>query len=71
MSDTTKEMKPRCLVCKKKLGLTGFPCRCGGLYCATHRGDVDHACKYDYKSDQQKALSTLMEKVVAKKVEVL
>ena len=33
----TKKKKNRCFVCKKKLGLTGFSCRCDGLFCAVHR----------------------------------
>ena len=32
-----KKKKNRCLKCNKKVGLTGFPCRCGGLYCSLHR----------------------------------
>ena len=32
-----KKKKNRCFVCKKKLGLTGFSCRCDGLFCAVHR----------------------------------
>merc|ERR1711963_1307758 len=31
------EKKNRCLSCKKKVGLTGFTCRCGGLFCSIHR----------------------------------
>merc|ERR1719318_1395017 len=32
-----KKKKNRCLSCKKKVGLTGFTCRCGGLFCSIHR----------------------------------
>uniref|UniRef100_A0A1I8BVC9 A20-type domain-containing protein n=1 Tax=Meloidogyne hapla TaxID=6305 RepID=A0A1I8BVC9_MELHA len=32
-----KKPKNRCQVCNKRVGLTGFDCRCGGLFCATHR----------------------------------
>merc|ERR1711892_793480 len=32
-----KKKKNRCIACKKKVGLTGFPCRCGGLFCSIHR----------------------------------
>ncbi len=71
VSTIVKLSKPRCAMCHKKLGLVNFTCKCGGLYCTQHRGDVDHQCTYDYKAEQQKSLSTLMEKVVAKKVEVL
>ena len=29
--------KGRCWGCKKKVGLTGFECRCGYVFCGTHR----------------------------------
>ena len=40
---------PRCATCKKKLGLTGFTCRCGGLFCSIHRYSDKHQCDFDYK----------------------
>ena len=36
-------------MCKKKVGLTGFTCRCGGLFCSIHRYSDKHECKFDYK----------------------
>ena len=66
------ETKPRrCQCCSKKLGLTAFPCRCGSYYCPVHRSDVDHKCTYDYKKDYLQGVSTTMEKIVAKKVDVI
>lgn len=41
----TKTKPNRCQVCKKRVGLTGFPCRCGGLYCGEHRYDSAHDCQ--------------------------
>ncbi|CAH1404604.1 unnamed protein product [Nezara viridula] len=46
--DKTKK-KNRCAVCRKKLGLTGFECRCGGQYCAVHRYSDKHNCTFDYR----------------------
>ncbi|OUC47303.1 AN1-like Zinc finger [Trichinella nativa] len=40
----------RCLACKKRVGLTGFECRCGGLFCAVHRYTDMHECNFDYKA---------------------
>lgn len=42
----------RCEVasCRKKVGLTGFTCRCGGLFCGTHRYSDLHQCTFDYKA---------------------
>lgn len=51
-SDTPKKAKKRrCGVCKKKIGLTGFECRCGGLFCSMHRYADVHSCTFDYKVD--------------------
>lgn len=46
-----KKKRNRCCVdtCKRKVGLTGFDCRCGGLYCWEHRYSDKHACPFDYK----------------------
>jgi hypothetical protein len=63
--------KPRCFMCKKKLGLLGFTCRCGGSYCAVHRADVEHKCTFDYSAEQKRQLSSLMIKIEAKKVEAI
>ncbi|KAL7677733.1 hypothetical protein ACOME3_003970 [Neoechinorhynchus agilis] len=40
----------RCMVCNKKLGLTGFACNCGGFYCGLHRYADTHNCTFDYRS---------------------
>merc|ERR1719318_1822941 len=45
-----KKKKNRCLSCKKKVGLTGFTCRCGGLFCSIHRYSDKHECGFDYKA---------------------
>uniref|UniRef100_A0A1B6FIY1 AN1-type domain-containing protein n=1 Tax=Cuerna arida TaxID=1464854 RepID=A0A1B6FIY1_9HEMI len=45
----SKKKKNRCAMCRKKVGLTGFECRCGGLYCAVHRYSDKHDCSFDYR----------------------
>ncbi|XP_076232856.1 zinc finger AN1-type doctor no [Calliopsis andreniformis] len=45
----SKKKKNRCAVCRKKVGLTGFECRCGGLFCSMHRYSDKHDCKFDYR----------------------
>jgi len=64
----TKKKKNRCLSCKKKLGLTGFSCRCGGLYCAIHRYSDKHECNFDYKAMGEKEISDNNPLIVAQKV---
>ncbi|WOL17921.1 zinc finger AN1 domain-containing stress-associated protein 15-like [Canna indica] len=40
----------RCLICRKRVRLTGFRCRCGDLFCARHRYSDAHDCSFDYKA---------------------
>ncbi|XP_010547246.1 PREDICTED: zinc finger A20 and AN1 domain-containing stress-associated protein 5-like [Tarenaya hassleriana] len=51
-SDVTEVEKivNRCSGCRRKVGLTGFRCRCGELFCAEHRYSDRHDCSYDYKA---------------------
>ncbi|KAA6390681.1 MAG: putative stress-associated protein 8 [Streblomastix strix] len=44
----------RCSSCRKKVGLLGYDCKCGNIYCATHKMPEDHNCQYDFKNDQDK-----------------
>lgn len=39
-----------CPVCKKRVGLLAFKCRCGGQFCETHRYPEAHQCSYDHKA---------------------
>ncbi|GFQ04419.1 zinc finger a20 and an1 domain-containing stress-associated protein 5 [Phtheirospermum japonicum] len=47
----------RCSGCRRKVGLTGFRCRCGELFCADHRYSDRHDCSYDYKSSGREAIA--------------
>ncbi|KAF3529474.1 hypothetical protein DY000_02038051 [Brassica cretica] len=47
----------RCSGCRKKVGLTGFRCRCGDLLCAEHRYSDRHDCSYDYKTAGREAIA--------------
>jgi len=49
-SSPGKKIRRRCGVCKKKIGLTGFECRCGHLYCSLHRYADMHNCTFDYQT---------------------
>ncbi|KAL3537380.1 hypothetical protein ACH5RR_000746 [Cinchona calisaya] len=46
----------RCSGCRRKVGLTGFRCRCGELFCSEHRYSDRHDCSYDYKSAGREAI---------------
>lgn len=63
-----KKKKNRCQSCKKKVGLTGFTCRCGGLYCSIHRYSDKHICGFDYKELGAEEIRKSNPVVVAEKV---
>ncbi|WZZ46039.1 hypothetical protein YC2023_042298 [Brassica napus] len=42
--------RSRCNACNKKVGLLGFECRCGHVFCGSHRHPEEHSCLSDYKS---------------------
>ena len=44
-----KAQPNRCAACCKKVGLTGFVCRCGKTFCGMHRYAEEHGCAFDFK----------------------
>uniref|UniRef100_A0A1I8IGH0 AN1-type domain-containing protein n=1 Tax=Macrostomum lignano TaxID=282301 RepID=A0A1I8IGH0_9PLAT len=61
----------RCGMCKKKVGLTGFACRCGGLFCSMHRYSDKHECPFDYQSHGQEEIRKANPQVVSTKIDKL
>ncbi|XP_057953593.1 zinc finger A20 and AN1 domain-containing stress-associated protein 8 isoform X2 [Malania oleifera] len=64
-----KEGPKRCSMCKKRVGLTGFNCRCGHLFCAQHRYSDKHDCSFDYRSAGQDAIAKANPVVKAEKLD--
>jgi len=60
--------KNRCTLCRQKVGLLGFTCKCEQLLCSQHRHADQHACTFDYKTAERARLEKLNPKVVADKV---
>ncbi|GLT37060.1 hypothetical protein SLA2020_113980 [Shorea laevis] len=56
-SAVEKKVVNRCSGCQKRVGLTGFRCRCGELFCGEHRYSDRHDCSYDYKAAGREAIS--------------
>ncbi|XP_044468376.1 zinc finger A20 and AN1 domain-containing stress-associated protein 8-like [Mangifera indica] len=52
-----KEGPNRCTSCRKRVGLTGFNCRCGNLFCAVHRYSDKHECPFDYRTPAREAIA--------------
>ncbi|XP_054252331.1 AN1-type zinc finger protein 5-like [Indicator indicator] len=70
-AEKPKQKKNRCFTCRKKIGLTGFDCRCGNLFCAIHRYSDMHACPYDYKAEAAEKIRKENPVVVAEKIQKL
>lgn len=63
-----KKKKSRCEVCRKKVGLTGFTCRCDGLFCSLHRYSDKHGCSFDYRVHGQHEIRKNNPVIVGEKV---
>lgn len=59
----------RCNLCKKKVGLTGFKCKCGQTFCPLHRYSDKHNCVFDYKGAAQDAIARTNPVVKADKID--
>lgn len=58
----------RCLLCRKRVGLTGFKCRCGSTFCPTHRYPETHECSFDFKNAGREAIAKENPVVKAEKI---
>ncbi|KAK5900538.1 hypothetical protein CgunFtcFv8_025489 [Champsocephalus gunnari] len=67
--EPTKPKKSRCFLCRKKLGLIGFDCRCGNLFCGIHRYSDKHNCPYDYRAEAANKIRKENPVVVADKIQ--
>lgn len=47
----------RCFTCNKRVGLTGFKCRCEYVFCGSHRLPEEHHCDFDYKTAGRELLT--------------
>ncbi|XP_020228935.1 zinc finger A20 and AN1 domain-containing stress-associated protein 7 [Cajanus cajan] len=54
---TSSKPVNRCSICNKKVGLTGFVCKCGSTFCGTHRYPEEHQCSYDFKAAGKEEIS--------------
>eukprot|EP00118_Oscarella_pearsei_P002189 m.9795 g.9795 ORF g.9795 m.9795 type:complete len:190 (+) comp21655_c0_seq2:126-695(+) len=68
-SPPKKSKRNRCHLCRKKVGLTGFECHCGNVFCSLHRYSDRHECPYDYVADARAELSKKNPAIIAAKVQ--
>lgn len=59
----------RCGTCRKRVGLTGFTCKCGNLFCAMHRYSDKHDCPYDYQAVGRDAIAKSNPVIKADKID--
>ncbi|KAI6669831.1 hypothetical protein NL676_004716 [Syzygium grande] len=59
----------RCAACRRRVGLTGFRCRCGVTFCGSHRYPEQHGCDFDFKAMGREQISKANPVVVAEKLE--
>ncbi|KAG6769241.1 hypothetical protein POTOM_024859 [Populus tomentosa] len=64
-----KEGPSRCTSCRKRVGLTGFSCRCGNLFCTVHRYSDKHDCPFDYRNAARDAIAKANPVVKAEKLD--
>ncbi|XP_022896573.1 zinc finger A20 and AN1 domain-containing stress-associated protein 8-like isoform X1 [Olea europaea var. sylvestris] len=68
-SEEVKQGPKRCSTCKKRVGLMGFNCRCGNLFCAVHRYSDKHECPFDYHAAGQESIAKANPVVRAQKLD--
>jgi hypothetical protein len=61
----------RCFTCSKKVGLLGFECRCGYVFCSGHRHAQDHTCSFDYAAFDRERLAKANPLVAGSKLDKL
>jgi hypothetical protein len=68
-AEEVKEGPKRCGMCRKRVGLTGFNCRCGNVFCSLHRYTDKHKCSFDYRSAGQESIAKANPVVKADKID--
>ena len=66
-----KSSPTRCSVCNKKVGLTGFSCKCGEILCGKHRHADSHACTFDHRGAERELLTRQNPVIKGEKLERL
>ncbi|XP_061363855.1 zinc finger A20 and AN1 domain-containing stress-associated protein 8-like [Gastrolobium bilobum] len=65
----SKDGPKRCSSCNKRVGLTGFNCRCGNIFCTAHRYSDKHNCPFDYRTAARDAIAKANPIVRAEKLD--
>lgn len=68
-SEEPSKVSNRCQSCRKRVGLTGFKCRCGYVFCSLHRYSDKHGCSFDYKEAGRQEIEKANPLVKAEKIQ--
>ncbi|XP_022744146.1 zinc finger A20 and AN1 domain-containing stress-associated protein 6-like [Durio zibethinus] len=69
-SEQRPQQQPsRCMFCGKRVGLTGFKCRCGITFCGSHRYPENHGCSFDFKKVGREEIARANPVVKAEKLQ--
>ncbi|PHT29623.1 hypothetical protein CQW23_30781 [Capsicum baccatum] len=64
----SKDGFKKCTACHKRVGLTGFSCKCGVLFCTIHHYSDKHNCLFDYRNTGQNAIANTNPIIVGEKL---
>ncbi|PHT28406.1 Zinc finger A20 and AN1 domain-containing stress-associated protein 8 [Capsicum baccatum] len=64
----SREGLKKCTACRKGVGLTGFSCKCGDLFCAIYHYSDKHNCPFDYRSTGQNVIAKANPIIVVEKL---
>ena len=71
MTRVTVKANKRCPVCRKKITITAFACRCGVRFCPQHRYPEAHNCTFDFQTSDRQKLKDSLVGVNSNKIEKL
>ncbi|GAB4855043.1 hypothetical protein Ancab_023628 [Ancistrocladus abbreviatus] len=54
---TATAVQSHCGACRRRVGLLGFKCKCGTVFCGSHRYPEQHECSFDFKSMEREAIA--------------
>ena len=71
MTSDSAKVNKRCPVCRKKITITAFACRCGLRFCPQHRYPEVHQCSFDFQTSDREKLKDSLIGVQSNKLEKL
>ncbi|PHT31099.1 Zinc finger A20 and AN1 domain-containing stress-associated protein 8 [Capsicum baccatum] len=64
----SKEGLKKCTACRKRVGLTGFSCKYGDLFCTVRHYSDKHNCPFDYRNAGENAIAKANPIIIAEKL---